>query len=67
MLPLLPLRITSNTYCTVTVNSTVNFRQVHRNFWLTLHRDAALLLAAYDVPVEAVVCANEGEVRVEGQ
>jgi len=71
MLPLSPLRITSNTYyvrtyCTITVNSTVNVRQVHRHFWLTLQKDAALLLGAYDVSVEAIVCANEGEMRIVG-
>jgi len=72
MLHLLPLRITSNTYCvrtycTVTVNCTVNFRQMHRNVWLTLQKDAALVLGAYDVSVEAIVCANDGEMRVGGQ
>ena len=72
MLPLQPLRVTSNTYCvrtycTITVNSTVNFRQVYRNFWLTLQKDAALLFGAYDVSVETTVYANEGEMQVEVQ
>jgi len=48
------------------VNSTVNVLQVHRNFWLALYKDAALLLDAYNVSVEAIVFANEGEMRVEG-
>jgi len=40
---------------------------MHRNVWLTLQKDAALVLGAYDVSVEAIVCANDGEMRVGGQ
>lgn len=72
MLPLSPLRIISNTYCdrtycTVTENSTVNFGQVHRNFWLIVQKDGALHLGASDVSVQSIVCANVGEVRVGQQ